>query len=94
MPVRILPQGYEGEHPEGYRARVARVHGRGERMSQEVTVWAVRYGNYYPMEINTLWATEALAQAQASKLGGAWCVEAMTVQEREDMEQGEGSPKD
>jgi hypothetical protein len=50
-----------------------------------MTVWVVRYGNYEPAEIDSIWFTEELAQIRAESLdadrrGGDWAVEAWEVE--------------
>lgn len=46
-----------------------------------IHVWAVRYSNYEPMEIDdTLWVTEELAAKRADELGSEWHPAPMIVQ--------------
>jgi hypothetical protein len=46
-----------------------------------VEVWCVRYGNYDPPEVDSLWVSDALAQRRADKLNdtpdstGMWSAE-------------------
>lgn len=42
-------------------------------------VYAVRFGNYHPFEIDSLWFKESSAQKRADALGGMWYVQPMTV---------------
>ena len=50
-------------------------------------VWAVVYSNYYPEEVDSLWATEPLAQERANELAGDWNVVAKRVwQSRQEWE--------
>lgn len=40
-------------------------------MNDHPTVWAVQYSNYEPMEIDSLWSTQELAEKYAEKLNDA-----------------------
>lgn len=39
-----------------------------------MSVWAVVYSNYEPAEVDSLWATEELANIRLSQLLGDWTV--------------------
>ena len=44
-------------------------------------VWVVKYGNYEPAEVDSIWATEEQADARVEELaGGMWEVSPMWVQ--------------
>lgn len=44
-----------------------------------IQVWAVVYSNYEPAEVDSLWATQELAEKRAAKLEGMWDVTEWTV---------------
>jgi hypothetical protein len=54
-----------------------------------MTIWTVIYGNYYPREVDSYWATKEEAQVQADKLrdemmaaglgSGMWEIEEIQV---------------
>jgi hypothetical protein len=46
-----------------------------------MTVFIVRYGNYYPLEVDSIWSDEEEAQKRASELGGSFAVEPYDVYE-------------
>jgi hypothetical protein len=64
-----------------YIWNASRKHRDAEIASQERTVWLVCFGNYYPREINSIWATKELAQQQAESLGSGWDVEEWEVEQ-------------
>lgn len=41
----------------------------------DLEVWAVRYGNYEPMETNSIWFNKEQALERAASLGSMWEVE-------------------
>lgn len=49
-----------------------------------IKIFAVVYANFYPLEIDSLWATEELAERRADNLNGMWRVREMEVKGEED----------
>jgi len=59
-----------------------------KRTSKPQSVWAVVYGNYFPYEVDSLWATKKLALNRAEELGDLWeIVEMPILQKKEDRDE-------
>jgi hypothetical protein len=49
-----------------------------------IKIFAVVFANYYPLEIDSLWTTEELADKRSDKLDSMWRVQELWVKGEED----------
>jgi len=51
----------------------------GDKGEEPTTLYLVVYGNYYPLEVDSIWSTKEAAYERADKLGGMWGVAEMVL---------------
>ena len=49
-------------------------------MNGNTVVWIVRFGNYWPAEVDSIWGSECDAIERADELGGMWDAERVLLQ--------------